>query len=143
MATDPELMRQLIRHEGMELRPYRDTVGKLTIGVGRNLDDNGITAEEAMALLRNDLERHGQELVAAFPVVTRLDVARHRVLLNMAFNMGIPALRKFRRMWAAIDAADYPGAAREMLDSTWAEQVGSRATELATIMRTGEWHTHG
>lgn len=132
------LERQLIRHEGLELMPYTDTVGKRTIGVGHNLDDNGITEEAAMLLLRQDIAAHTAELERAFPVVANLDDARRQALINMAFNMGIPILSRFVGMWSAIEAGDYQAAADEMLDSKWARQVKGRAVELAGIMRTGE-----
>lgn len=45
----------LIRHDGLRLKPYRDTRNKLTIGVGRNLDDVGITREEALMLPNNEI----------------------------------------------------------------------------------------
>jgi lysozyme len=135
--TPAEFEMMLIRHEGMELKPYKDTVGKLTIGVGRNLDDRGISEEEAMYLLRNDIEIHARELADRFPVVRDLSGARYYVLVNMCFNIGIHRLAGFQRMWAAIDRHDYASASLEMLDSKWAKQVGKRAEELAEIMRVG------
>ena len=87
----------LIRHEGLMLTPYRDSEGVLTIGVGRNLE-NGITREEALYLLDNDIIRHAAELGQRFPVVHSLDQRRYEVLVNMAFNMGIPRLATFRKM---------------------------------------------
>lgn len=128
---------QIKRHEGLRLHPYRDTVGKLTVGYGRNLDDLGITGEEAEALLENDLGRVMRRL-APLPAFRDLDDVRQAVLINMAFNLGYGGLLKFKRMWAAIEAADYDEAARQMLDSLWARQVGRRATELADMMQTGE-----
>jgi len=132
--TPKDFEDMLVRHEGLELKPYRDIVGKLTIGVGRNLDDNGITEDEARYLLQNDITRHALELGDAFPVVRNLDETRYYVLLNMAFNMGIPRLRDFKKMWAAIDSGDFREASRQMMDSRWAGQVGRRATELAELM---------
>jgi|SRR5690554_6313570 len=135
---DRELLRsQLKRHEGLRLKPYRDTVGKLTIGYGRNLDDNGISEPEAEMLLDNDIDRVAGELYRIRGYNT-LSPVRQTVIANMAFNLGTPGLMGFRRMWAAIERQDYESAAREMLDSKWARQVGSRATELAEIMRDGE-----
>jgi len=132
MTTNLE--RQLIRHEGLRLKPYRDTVGKLTIGVGRNLDDNGISEQEAISMLRHDIATVKQEL-ERYGWYNRLDPNRQDVIANMCFNMGLPTLLKFQRMIAAIDNHDYNLAADEMLDSRWAEQVGQRAVELARIMR--------
>ena len=60
------------------------------------------------------------------------------IVANMAFNLGMPRLNKFKKMWSAIEDEDYNNAAVEMLDSRWAEQVKGRATRLSNIMRTGE-----
>ncbi|RMH50503.1 MAG: lysozyme [Zetaproteobacteria bacterium] len=127
----------LIRHEGMRLKPYRDSVGKLTIGVGRNLDDVGLREEEARFLLENDLRAVIAEL-QPLPWFAALDPPRKHAIIDMGFNLGLPRLLGFRRMIAAIERGDWPAAADEMLDSRWARQVGRRAEELARTMRTGE-----
>lgn len=127
----------LIRHEGLRLFPYRDSEGLLTIGVGRNIEERGISREEALYLLDNDIREHTSELRARFQVVDTLTEARRDVLINMAFNMGVPRLAGFLRMWAAIEAGDWRKAAAEMLDSEWALQVGDRAIELAHVMQYG------
>ncbi|MGP9834226.1 glycoside hydrolase family protein [Marinobacter sp. NSM] len=133
-----ELLRsQLERHEGLRLKPYRDTVGKLTIGHGRNLEDVGISREEADFMLDNDIDQVEQYLNTV-DEYNELDEVRQTVLANMAFNLGFYGLMAFRKTWAAISRKDYPEAARQMLDSRWARQVGNRAQELAEIMRTGE-----
>jgi lysozyme len=128
---------QLVRHEGIRLKPYHDSVGKLTIGVGRNLDDVGITNLEAKVLLENDIERVESELLAKLPVYAALDDVRQRVLMDMAFNMGVEGVLGFPKMLAAINAKDFATAHAEMLNSKWARQVGFRAIELATMMETG------
>lgn len=128
------LEKALLRDEGLELKPYTDTVGKTTIGVGRNLDDNGITEDEALFMLRNDIQRSRHEL-AKFHWWRNLDSDRRDVLVNMHFNLGLPRLLSFKNMIAALDFGDYKLAADEMLDSLWAEQVGDRAVRLARVMR--------
>ena len=134
-----DLKQQLIVHEGLELMPYKCTAGKLTIGVGRNIEDRGISYDEAMYLLENDLTLYHVELMKAFPVVDQLDVVRQYTLVNMAFNLGITKLRQFKMMWAAIEDNDFEVAAQEMLNSKWAVQVGNRALELAEQMRKDEY----
>lgn len=130
--------KQLILHEGLRLKPYRDTIkGHLTIGVGRNLDTTGITRDEAIHLLRNDLVRVRRELSAALPFFTRLSPIRRQVLIDMAFNLGTQGLLKFKKMLAAIDRGDYEIASIEMLSSKWATQVGKRAQRLALMIRLG------
>lgn len=131
------LAEQLIRDEGIRLFPYRDTMGKLTIGVGRNLDDVGITIAEARYLLDNDIVRAAAAVLARVPMSHRVDDIRRAVLVNMAFNMGIKGLMGFTKMLAAVEAGDWDTAAQEMRNSKWATQVGDRAERLAVQMQTG------
>jgi len=130
---------QLIDHEGLELKPYHCTADKLTIGVGRNIQDRGITEDEARYLLKNDIKIVEDELLTRQPVVAGLDSVRQRVLVDMGFNLGLPILMKFQNMWSAIEDGDYHEAARQMMDSRWASQVGQRAERLAQAMSSGEW----
>ena len=137
--TLTRLERTLMRHEGVRLKPYKDSVGKLTIGVGRNLTDRGISEDEALHLFRNDIALHAAELYREFPWVVELDALRQEVLVNMAFNMGIPTLSQFRRTMGSIKEGNYELAASQMLESRWASQVGRRAVELSEMMRTGRY----
>ena len=132
-----QLKKELIRDEGLRLVPYRCSAGKLTIGVGRNLDDVGITESEAMHLLVNDIMRSKNATLTIIPDLLELSEQRQRVLVNMCFNLGPWGLRNFRKMLAAIAERDFSRAADEMLDSKWARQVGPRATRLAKMMRDG------
>ena len=132
------LIDQLIKHEGLELKVYKDSLGIETIGIGRNLVDRGVSEEEARYLCNNDIDIVEQELGKSFPIVDSLDDTRTRVLLDMAFNVGLPRLRGFKRMWAALENYDYGEAAKEMLDSKWARQVKTRAYTLARMMESGE-----
>jgi lysozyme len=132
------LWEQLIQHEGLRLKPYQCSAGKLTIGIGRNIEDIGITEEEAMVLLGNDISRVVSELNQNIPAFANLNQIRQRVLVDMCFNLGISRLLKFRRMLAALDAGDFSKAADEMMDSRWARQVGKRADNLKQMMKTGE-----
>lgn len=134
---DRELELQLIDHEDLKLKPYRCSAGKLSIGVGRNLDDNGITKAEAMMMLRNDLTRTRFGLEKVFPGFLGLSRRRRMALIDMCFNLGLPRFLQFKKMLAAVVARDFNQAAEEMLSSRWAEQVGQRAHTLATMMREG------
>lgn len=129
----------LIKHEGVRLKPYTDSVGKLTIGCGRNLDDLGITEREALVLLENDIVRTRREVSGFFPWFKDLDEVRQDVMINMAFNLGLPRLLGFQKMLVAVKHQDWEEAAKQMLDSKWAEQVGSRALELSNMMRMGKY----
>ena len=132
---------QLILHEGLRLKPYRCTAGKLTIGVGRNLDDKGITYDEAMFLLRNDIAEVTAQL-ERFDWFRALGPVRRKVLVDMAFNLGMAGLLGFQKMIAALARGDYKAAADEMVDSAWYHQVGTRARRLVEMMRTGEDYTN-
>lgn len=129
---------QLRRDEGLRLKPYLDTIGKLTLGIGRNLTDKGITEEEATYLLQNDINEVYEELEKA-NLKGSVDDPRYYVLVNMAFNLGTNGLLAFKRMLAAYNKKDWENTALEMLSSQWATQVGARAERLALQMRTGEW----
>ena len=133
----PLMKRELLRDEGLRLKPYRCTAGKLTIGVGRNLDDVGITANEADTLLENNIGCAMADLDRALPLWRNLSDARRRALVNMVFNMGLSRLMGFRNMLADLCAGDGVGAAAEALNSAWARQVGPRAARIADILREG------
>lgn len=134
------LREQLMRHEGVRLKAYRDTVGKLTIGVGRNLDDVGIADHEAAYLLSGDIDRAVRGLTARYPSwFPELDPVRQAVLVNMAFNLGLSSLAGFIHTLDCVARGQYGEASDRMLQSKWAEQVGHRAVELAAQMRTGQW----
>lgn len=137
MTFSDILIEQLKKYEGFRSTIYKDTVGKWTIGYGRNLSDFGITMEEAEELLQNDMEIAiiaAKELFDSFDI---LNDARKAVLANMAFNLGKSRLSGFKKLIKAISDGDYQEAAKQMLDSTWANQVGQRATDLAHMMETG------
>jgi len=134
-----QLIDQLIRHESMELKPYRCTSNKLTIGIGRNLEDVGISEEEAKSLLMNDLKRVDTQLEQMMPWSQELDTVRYEGLMNFVFNVGIGTALKFVNAMAAIKEKDFDTGATELLNSRWAEQVGQRAIEVAEQIRTGEY----
>ena len=132
-----ELKAQLVRHEGMRTKPYRDTVGKLTIGVGRNLDDVGISEDEALLLLDNDLLGVFNDLDRECQWWRQMSETRQLVLADMCFNLGIVRLKGFRNALQAAQEGRWDDVAREMLDSRWAAQVGPRAVNLAEMMKEG------
>jgi lysozyme len=134
-----KLREMLIRHEGLRLKPYKDTVGKLTIGVGRNLEDVGISKDEALALLDNDIAKIRVQAEGAFLWFRRLEPARQDVILNMIFNIGLKGMLGFTHTLDAIAKGEYDLAAKRMLESKWARQVGNRAVELARLMELGEY----
>lgn len=139
MISD-KLVDQLIRDEGEVHHLYKCSAGKWTIGIGRNLEDNGISHEESVFLLQNDLKRTYNELRSAFDWFERLSIVRASVLINMCFNLGSVRLGTFKKTLRHIEYEEWEYAAREMLDSKWARQVGKRAVRLSEQMRSGKWN---
>jgi len=137
MIDIDKMKAELTFDEGSRLRPYKDTVGKLTIGVGRNLDDNGISKDEEALMLSNDIRRTIEELNFALPWWVNVDATRQRVMVNMAFNLGMKKFLGFKNTLSLIQAGKYADAASAMMDSLWAKQVGKRAERLAEMMKNG------
>lgn len=132
-----KIREQLIRHEGMRLTLYQDSVGKWTIGVGRNIHESGISRQEALMLLENDID-HALSIVSRTAWWGSLDAVRRRVVVDMTFNLGAAGFRGFKRLNLALTRLDYETAAHEMRNSKWYSQVGERAARLARMMETGE-----
>lgn len=125
--------------EGLRLKPYKCTANKLTIGYGRNLEDVGISQAEADMMFERDFaqsEAEVRRLCRANGIdVDNLIEQRFYVLTDMMFNLGYNRLSKFKKLLYALKNSLYDDAAKEMLDSAWATQVGNRATQLAALMR--------
>jgi lysozyme len=126
------------------LNPYRCPAGHLTIGVGRNLEANGISKAEALAMLSNDIDRAEHDLaniLQGYEIgFKQVAGPRFDALVNVCFNMGRSRLKKFRKMFAAIKAGDWDLAGKELLDSKYAKQVGRRAVELSIQLSTGRYY---
>jgi len=134
-----DLITLLKYHEGLRLKPYRDTTGHLTIGFGRNLDTQGITPEEAAYLLQHDIEDVYDLMPKLWPWIKQLSDVRQAVLYEMAFNLGSVGLMRFKATLAHVQAGRYEQAAAAMLQSRWARQVKGRARRLAQMMRSDCW----
>lgn len=115
---------------------YSDTVGKLTIGWGRNIEDNGISQAEADFMFDNDFARCQTDLNKCSWYTNQPQNVQD-ALMNMCFNLGINRLKGFKKMIAALEAKDYTNASIEALDSKWATQVGQRAKDVALMIRQG------
>lgn len=155
MIKMEEIIERLKKHEGLSLVPYKCKAGYLTIGYGRNLVSNPITEEEkkvvgdcahgitkngALFLLKNDIYRTFNACWKAFPFWKNLDDERQYALLDMAFNIGIYGLLKFKKMIAAMEIGDYQGAAKEVLHSKYALDVGKRALKIAKTIEKGKFY---
>lgn len=141
-ALRAKLTTQLRRDEGEVLHAYADSLGYLTIGIGRLIDKRkggGISKDEAAYLFANDLDNKLAEVSRRIPWFSALDDARQGVLLNMAFQMGVDGLLGFANTLAMIERGEYEKAAVAMLRSKWAEQTPERAKRLSVQMATGEW----
>jgi lysozyme len=139
MTLQAAVIPTLMRDEGKRLKPYRCPAGKLTIGYGRNLDDVGVTDDEAMAMLEHDVDASIADCQKVFPWFEGLDQVRQGVIVQMRFQLGLAGLLGFRNVLRAIARRDFVDAATEMLDSQWArDDSPARAQRLAKAMRTGK-----
>ena len=136
------LRKALMRYEGTKKRGdrhilYKDSVGIMTIGYGRNIEERGISNDEASMLLRNDIDDSVKDMLKVFPWIEELDDIRSEVVANMVFNLGIGRFSRFVKTIKLIKSGEYVKASVEMLDSLWSKQVGYRAKELSMMMATG------
>lgn len=129
----------LHKHEGYRQFAYKDTVGKLTIGIGFNLDDVGLSLAESYLILNHRIEQLEIELERVFPWYHELDEVRQAVIIDMAYNLGVPKLKTFVTTLGFVKDGEYQQAARQMLGTLWAKQVKGRAKTLARMMQSGEW----
>ena len=124
----------LIEHEGLKLKPYKDTKGILTIGVGRNLEDNGISQLEALYLLENDIKRVVKELREIFPNFDELPENVKMVLIDMDFNLGKTRFLQFKKMIQAVKNRNWEEMVKEMKDSKWCRQLKDRCEDDSKLI---------
>lgn len=132
------LRSELKRDEGERLRLYKCSSGKFTIGIGRNVEDNGISKDESDLMFANDVDRVEKEARSIFGNWKSIEDARQRALVNMLFNLGMTRFMTFKRMIGAVIREDWDGAADEAINSTWSRQVGERANRIANMLRGGK-----
>jgi lysozyme len=132
-------LKELIReNEGLRLFPYKDSIGKLTIGYGRNLTDRGINEYEAERMLEIDIAMAKQDLYSIFgDQVSSFSENRFNALVDMLFNLGKPKFSEFVKMIRAIKNRDWEEASDQLLDSNYAQQVENRAKRNALFLRKG------
>jgi len=126
------------KHEGLRLTPYRCSADKLTIGYGRNLDDVGISEEEAVFLLEHDIAQATREAISIFPDFGLYSESRQNAIVDMLFNLGKSRFLGFRKMIASIKKGDWIEAKAQAKDSAWHRQVGNRAKEIEEMLGAGE-----
>ena len=135
-----KLKQLLIKHEAEVNHAYQDTEGYWTIGVGHLIDERkggSISHKISMLILADDIAEKLGQCDRAFDWFDDLNETRKIVILNMVFNMGLGNFKDFKKTISYIEDGDYDEASVEMLDSKWSNQVGSRATELSTMMKNG------
>lgn len=132
-----DLIKQLRIDEGVRKHPYLCTAKKLTIGVGRNLDDVGLSDDEIDYLLANDIKRVEAALDKALPWWRQMTDRRQQALANFCFNVGIGTVLTFKNTLAFLKAGDYDRAADNLLLSKYAKQVGQRAVRVSQMIREG------
>ena len=128
------LKKQLVVHEGLELKPYKCTANKTTIGVGRNIEEVGISEDEAMYLLNNDIKNVVAQCQATFSWFDGLTDIRKEAIVNLVFNMGLSTFCKFKKTISYIEQGLYELAGTELLDSNYARQVGQRSVDVANMI---------
>jgi lysozyme len=128
----------ILKHENYKQFAYTDTTGHVTIGIGRNLTENGISLNEALYMLDDDIQYFSSKLSHVYPAFDTLCEPRQIVLIDMCFNLGINGLLEFKDMLAALSDCNYSAAADAMKASKWYEQTGQRGEQDEQIMRTGE-----
>ena len=147
MEHDMEkLLETLKRHEGVKHHAYRDSLGVLTIGCGRNISDSrrhhglGLSDAEIDYMLQNDIERTIKELSSEYPWFNDLEEgARRDAIINMHFNLGRLRFATFKRAIAHMEKANHKEAATEFLHSKWAKQVKGRALEVTDMILTNDY----
>lgn len=130
-----KLKKQLVMHEGLKLKSYLCSAGKLTIGVGRNIEDVGLTESEAMMLLDNDILACVKDLRGMFHSFDQMPENIKMVLADMRFQLGPKGFRGFRRMLRAVKVGDWPEMVRQMKDSAWYGQTPNRANDLIRMVQ--------
>ena len=122
-----KIVDMLRRHEGLRLNPYHCSENKLTLGIGRNLEDRGITEEEALFLLNNDIKRVQEQLTKNWGVWRTLPEKARLVCIDMCFQMGITGFMSFRETRKLMELGKWLEASEEVLRSRYAIQTPNRA----------------
>lgn len=132
------LMRMLIRDEGWRNRMYTCPAGKLTIGVGFNLEANAMCDAAIGAQMRHDIAKAQTQAAGVIGEVwAEMDEVRRDVVTSMVFQMGAGGFAKFTDTIGLIQQKKWAEAADAMLQSKWAKQTKKRAERLSQMMRTG------
>lgn len=133
--SDLKIIDFIKKQEGLKLKPYVDTVGKITIGYGRNLTDVGITKEEAEIMLYTDLSVAEFHLREIFPDYDKYPLDLKIVLVSMMFNLGKTRFLTFKKFIKAIKDKDYKKAIFESINSKRYKQVPNRVNAEIELLK--------
>ena len=140
--VDEKLIDRIVEHEGIKRFAYTDTLGSVSVGIGRCLDakkGKGLSVDECFYLLSNDIKELKPEL-EKYSWYNKQNETRKGVLIEMAFNLGVNGLLNFKKMIACVDNGNYEGAVKEMSNSKWATQIGAgRLKDLQSRMKFGHY----
>ena len=125
--------------EDKRRKPYRCSMGFLTVGVGRNIDERPFSDDEIALMLKNDIAIVEAALDRNLPWWRSMTEARQQALANMCFQMGISRLLGFKNTLSLLKAGRWDAAAAEALNSAWAKQTPARAKRVTDLIRKGEF----
>lgn len=123
--------------EGYRRYPYKDIKGILTIGIGRNLESNGISPDESLYLVKNDILNVVYELQSRLPWFSKLNDDCQMALIDLGFNLGVPKLLNFTAFIELMEQGKYKEAAEDLLTTEYAKEVPYRAQSVANLIMKG------
>ena len=128
-----DLVKSIKGHEGFVNHVYKDSKGIDTIGYGTKMP---LSQEECLMILKHRLQQKIDTLQDAKPFIVEFPDKVQNVLYEMAYQMGVEGLLKFKNTWKYLQDWDFEDASEEMLDSQWARKdSSSRAKELSNIIK--------
>ncbi|ECO0585165.1 glycoside hydrolase family protein [Salmonella enterica subsp. diarizonae] len=151
MYKNREIFSLLKMEEGVSHKPYINSLGYPTVGVGFKLGPQGaslknytfcLTDNVIEAWLQENIDRVYRSMQRNEKINRALlysNSVRADILISMAYQMGVNGLAGFNNMFVAITGQDWNNAADEMRRSIWAKQTPERAERHATVIETGQW----
>lgn len=133
MSFEKELLDQIKEHEGLRLFPYKCPAGKLTIGYGHNLQDNGLTKTACEFILFEDIDEAKKNLYAVFTkkFFETLSNNQKIALIDMMFNLGLSKFLTFKKFIKAVKERNWDKASAEIINSRAYQQNKSRYKKLS------------
>ena len=137
MSFEKELLDQIKEHEGLKLFPYKCPAGKLTIGYGHNLQDNGLSKSACEYILYDDIDEAKRNLKTIFgnEFFESLNDSKKIALIDMMFNLGMVKFLTFKRFIFAVETQNWENASYEIIHSRAYEQNKKRYKKLSEQIR--------